>query len=104
MKTATIIFPLHKDNLPMVDYRYPETEKTPQEQVDFIKSLAQDPDIAKQNEISVITTSFYIIEGIMKLFKLTDENIIFSDGRDNVDANVIWTLMAKPMKELLFID
>lgn len=83
-------------------FNFPENGLLPQSQVDWVEKLSG----SDEENIEIVTTSIYILEGCERYFKLSNYKVIFSDGiiekdvTDENDGNFIYELFAKPMKQL----
>ena len=106
--TITIIIPIyafdgHKD------FMYPETHKTPLQQVDWLNELVNDEKITSKKELVVVTTSPYIAEGLCRITKpIKDgnnfgekEDVFFSDGMHYLTCEQFFYHFAEAMKVLL---
>lgn len=77
---------------------HPETESTPQEQVNYIKNLSEIVSIKQRAELVFVTNSPYIVEAIDAYFG--NSNTIFSDGEKEIEAAEFYKHFAQPMKQV----
>jgi hypothetical protein len=93
------------------DFMYPETLKTPVQQVEWLKEIVNDKKITSKDELVVITTSPYIAEGLCKITKPVKkgdnfgekEEVVFSDGKNDLTSEQFFHHFADAMR-LLFDD
>ncbi len=93
-----IIIPVFEYN-GIIDYTFPENSLIPQKQIEFVNDLYKNK--STYNQITVVTGSPYIAEGLCKVFD--SENVIFSDGNSIIHSEDFFAHFAKPMKDLAFL-
>lgn len=102
-KRMTLVLPVFKDFEPGIDdtvLLFPETERTPHEQVEFIRAWFNRNRDA--NNITVISTSSYIFQALINFFEdyFFDEQIVYSDGEKLITQNNFWVHQSKPMLDI----
>lgn len=78
---------------------FPETELSPDNQVEYIKSIKE----FKGETLTVVTFSPYIAEAVCKVFESEiDINDFYSDGEKIISSDEFWKYFAEPMKKMSF--
>lgn len=104
-----IIIPVYSSES---DFPHPETRLTPKRQIEWVRQFANDIQILDKDVISVATNSSYIAEALHKIRQPINKGdnfgdlieVIYSDGKEDIDSNIFWKHFADPMRDLMFHD